>query len=278
MEEWSRDNGWRQGHVIPSDLARKLDLAGREDAHKRLAVVVSHDCDIAQPVLVEPKLEVIPAKVVEELDGGSTYAKNPRKLHLPLTTPSGEVFVELLANAKMAVEKDALAGIVPDANFTLTPERHSILQFWLAARYRRAAFPDAFEQRFAEQTKLKDRLTAILKPVGEHIVAVFFDIDDGTEVERQTPEDTYALDIYLVYNTMDDPAEAKAAAYDAEKKIKAACKTKLVDGGKWKYIELRACYVMSDQALTYRQSRDLQKWNIDYISLRDEPQQAMLRE
>lgn len=279
MAEWSRNNAWRQGQVIPQELARKLDLVKCEDADTRLAVVIAHDCDIAQLVGAEPELEIIVGRLVAQLDGNCTHAKNARKLHLPFAVEAGEVFVELMANAKKSLAKNLFIGTTPDPGFKLTAERHSILQRWLASRYRRAAFPDAFDDRFDRQTKLKDKLTAILKPLGEHIVAVFFDVDDGEEVKRQQPEDTYTLDIYLVSNTGDDPAKAEAAVEAARKKIEAACRERLFVKDKgWQYIELRECMVISDQALTYRQSSMFKRWNIDYMSLREDPQQELLNE
>lgn len=279
MADWSRDNPWRQGHVIPQDLAKKLDLVKDEDAGTRLAVIVAHDCDIAQSVGAEPELELIVGRVVAQLDGNCTHAKNARKLHLPFSMQGGEVFVELMANAKKFLGKSLFIGTTPDPAFKLTPERHSILQRWLALRYRRAAFPDAFDDRFDRQTKLKDKLTAILKTLGEHIVAVFFDIDDGAEVKRERPEDTYTLDIYLLANTGDDPAKAEAAVEAARKKIEAACRERLFVKDKgWQYIELRECIVISDEALTYRQSCLFKRWNIDYMSLREDPQQELLNE
>ncbi len=279
MAEWSRNNAWRQGHVIPQDLARKLELVGPEDVDTRLAVVITHDCDIAQSAGAEPDLEIIVGQVVAQLDGNCTHAKSARKLHLPFKTESGEVFVELIANAKESLPKSHFIEMAPNPDLKLTPDRRNILQHWLALRYRRAAFPDAFDQRFDRQTKLKGKLSAILKPLGEHITAVFFDIDDGEEVARQRPEDTYKLDIYLLYNTGDDPAKAEAAVDATRKKIVAACREKLFAEGKgWQYIELRECTPISDETLTYRQSRLFKRWNVDYMSLREDPQQDLLKE
>ncbi len=40
-------------------------------------------------------------------------------------------------------------------------------------------------------------------------------------------------------------------------------------------IEFRFCEAVSDEALTYKQSLDLKQWWLDYLSLRDNPQQSM---
>ncbi len=278
MAGWPRDNPWRQGQVLKANTARQLQLAHADGQSTAIAVVISHDCDLAQPPGTEPHVEVIVGRAIDNPDGNCTHAKNSRKLHLPFCTPQGEEFVELVATAKMVILKEALLDAAPEADFTLTPDRCSILQRWLAARYRRAAFPDAFDERF-DKTGLKERLTRILKTFGEHIPAVFFDVDDGNEVKRGAPDDTYTLDIYLLYSTGQDPVGAEAAALEAKAKIESACRDKLyTEGNGWQFIELRACVVVSDEAMTYQQSCILKKWSIDYISLRDEPQQPMLHE
>lgn len=275
MVEWARDNPWRQGHAVTVATARELRLAPQGD-DREIAVVISHDCDLAQLSGIEPNVEMIVGQIVGEPDGNFTHAKNPRKLHLPFSTSTGDVVLELLATAKVVVSKAALLGATPRKDFGLTPERHSVLQRWLAARYRRGSFANAFEDRL-DNTGLKDKLVRILKPLGEHIVAVFFDVDDGQEVDRIVANDTYTLDIYLLYSTDKDPSKAAAAAAEAKRKIDAACEAALYDKQKgWQFIELRACTVMSDEAMTYRQSCLFKKWPIDYLSLRDEPQQTTL--
>lgn len=42
----------------------------------------------------------------------------------------------------------------------------------------------------------------------------------------------------------------------------------------WRDFELVACSV-SDHSMTYYQSQSLQKWNVDHVSLGDDPQQVM---
>jgi hypothetical protein len=116
---------------------------------------------------------------------------------------------------------------------------------------------------------MKDRISRILAPLGMYIHAVFFTVDDGEETKRVTPEDTYTLDIYLLYNTGDDPHKAAEAVAEACSKINHAFRSKLLTEGRWRLIELRDCVAMSDEAMTFRQSLRLKKWNVDYLSLRD---------
>ena len=65
-------------------------------------------------------------------------------------------------------------------------------QRWLATRYRRAAFPDEFERRLND-TGVSKRIAKILEPLGKHLVAVFFDVDEGIEHVRNGEGDLYVL-------------------------------------------------------------------------------------
>ena len=47
---------------------------------------------------------------------------------------------------------------------------------------------------------------------------------------------------------------------------------------RWRQIELIACLPISDGALTYAMSLNLKRWNADYISLRADPAQPIVRD
>ena len=59
MVEWVRDAPWRQGHILPVDAMIALGIASSEQLNDSVAVVVSHDCDIAQSPDVDPDVEII---------------------------------------------------------------------------------------------------------------------------------------------------------------------------------------------------------------------------
>src|SRR5262245_42355850 len=99
------------------------------------------------------------------------------------------------------------------------------------AGYRRSALPDEFEKRL-EHTGLNKRLAKILEPVGMHIRAIFFDVDEGKENKRDGPDDAYTLAIYLLHATCPDPAESEAAANKVRREIESAFKAKLNADGK----------------------------------------------
>lgn len=278
MAEWGRDTPWRQGHILPTEVAKELGLSCPRDPDATIVVVISHDCDLAQLPFTEPNVEVIAGCVVNPADGNLTYAKNVRRLHLPFQSEHDDVVVDLVASEKLTLPKAKLAQYAPRSDLRLHPSQSSILQNWLAARYRRAAFPDEFDRRL-EDSGLREKIGKILKSHGVHISAIFFDVDDGEEKDREGSTEPFVLDIYLLHTTSPDPAAAEHAANDAKARIEKVFKQRLNPDGKgWKEIELRSCDVISDEALTFKQSRILKQWRQDHVSLRDDPPQEMVAE
>lgn len=276
MAEWGRDTPWRQGHVLPHDAATALGLLNPESPGDTLVVVISHDCDLASNPTGEPHVEVIIARRIEEADGNCTHSKNARKLHLEFMNQGGSVLAELQTTAKTFVAKEQLVEFQPHPDISLEANGRSILQRWLAARYRRAAFPDEFDQRL-KTAKLDRKIAKLLEPHGNLIRAIFFIVDDGEEILHQGPDDTYTLDIVVLHTTDPDPDQGFAAAEMVCREIEVAFKDKLHNQEKgWRNIELRDCIPMSDESLTVRQSDSMKEWRLEYMSLRQDPNQPML--
>jgi hypothetical protein len=275
MSAWERDIPWRQGDVLPDQAVRSFlgDLPGID-----IVVVVSHDCDIAQQPNVEPVIEVISGRRIAAVDGNFTYAKNARRLHLTLSGGTEQLTVDLEANRKIAIRKQQLGEYKPVATVGVTTSELTILQRWLAARYRRAAFPDEFDRRL-DATGLRDQLSRIFKAHGALISAIYFDLDSGEEVSRSGPEDPYRLAIYLLYDTETSPDAAEGAAASAKIAIERVFRDKCLSKktGEWKNIELIECEAVSDQAMTVQQAENLKRWSVDHVSLRADPPQSILR-
>jgi hypothetical protein len=277
MGAWSRETPWRQGHVLTNESSVALGLVPAESVESSAAVVISHDCDLAQLPEGEPLVEVIVSQRIEKPDGNCTHAKNSRRLHLPCTASGTPACLDLRAQTKATIRKDDLAGHTPNAEVVIDPKEKNVLQRWLAVRYRRAAFPDEFVKRLND-TGVAKRIAKILEPLGKHMIAVFFDVDEGLEKVRNGETDLYQLRIDLLYSTDEDPAIAQAAAEKAAASITAAFRDRCFDSvAGWKWIELVGCEPIADQAMTFAQSTQLKQWNMDYLSLRgDSPAEPML--
>lgn len=278
MADWNRDTPWRQGHVLTNESSVALGVVRAEDAGTALAIVISHDCDLAQSPETEPTVEIVVAKRIQAADGNFTHAKNSRRLHLECAIDGAESYLDIQAQGKTGIKKSALAGYAPAANVVVKAEDRSVLQRWLAARYRRAAFPDEFERRLND-TGVAKRIAKIVEPLGKQLVAVFFDVDGGIEQDRKGEKDLYGLRIDLLYSTEDDPAVALEAAEKAAAAIAAAVRERCFDSAVgWKWIELLGCDPISDEAMTFAMSTQLKRWNMDYLSLRADPPAELMQE
>lgn len=276
MAEWTRNILWRQGCLFSDEAIRELGLTHPELPSTTVVIVATHDCDLTQHPDREPHVEIIIGRQISVLDGTFTHAKTSRKLHLKFEG-SEPLLAEFVVIEKRSISKEALVNFKPKANTKLSPSDLVTFQLWLAARYRRAAFPDEFEKRL-KKAKLHEKIAKAVKPHGEMITTIFFDVDEGHEIARTDPNEVYILDISLLHATEPDFNFAEAAAKTAKAAIERAFKLKLLDtrSGNWKNIELRYIDVISEEALTYRQSRMWKPWRLDYISLAADPQQSVL--
>jgi hypothetical protein len=259
------DTLWRQGHILSAESATELDL-NHPESDDTIVVVISHDCDLLQNPEIEPICEVIVGHIIENKDGNCTNGKHPRKLHIELSAKETKVMAEFVAANKRAIDKNLLNKHPPAKNVALTPDELRILQSWLAARYRRGAFPDQFISRF---DVVKAKFAKIIEATQNDLLVVLLEVDD---LERTKNEDTYPLGILLIYEVVNDPEQAEATAQKAAQQISELFqKTYLVDG-KWQGIELRMCEAISADAITVHQARLLKAWYFDYLSLRTNPQ------
>ncbi|ATQ75160.1 hypothetical protein CR152_11990 [Massilia violaceinigra] len=151
---------------------------------------------------------------------------------------------------------------------------------WLASRYRRSAFPDEFERRLtSKELKLAEKIAKAVKPHGELITGVFFDVDEGEDLKREGPDDTYVLDITILHAADPDFMKAEAAAMKAAQNIESAFNEKLFIPTKmWQQIELRSCEAISESVLSYQTFKQLKRWRLEHMSLAAEPQQPVLPE
>jgi len=277
MAEWGRNTPWRQGHALTSKSSVALGLLPEETADSRLAIVISHDCDLAQLPGSESQVEIIVAHRIDSGDGNYTHAKNARRLHLPYKVAGETTWWELSAPSKTSISKEALADHAPNDHTLLDAKTKAILRKWLGSRYNRGSFADEFVERLKKH--IGDRITNIVKPAGSHVIAVFFDVDEGEEKDRNGVDDVYGLYIYLLYDTQEDEEAARKAVQKAADEITKMFSERCCAGGEWQWIKLEGCEAISDNAMTYVQSTYLRTWDMAYLSFRgDGPPGPMLQQ
>jgi hypothetical protein len=195
MGERFQDIPWRQGHVLSAESAKQLELVHPQAGDDPVTLVISHDCDIAASEQTEPDCEAIPGRhIAAPPDGNYTHAKNPRKLHLTFSAGKVPVLAEFVSTDKQIIRKELLFPHTPSENARLTPSELTVLQSWLALRYRRPSFANEFVSRFA-RGKFYAEFIKIVRRASIHLLAVLLDVDEGAEIERDGPDDTYSLSV-----------------------------------------------------------------------------------
>src|ERR1700722_3871995 len=117
-QAWSRETPWRQGHLLKMETACRLGLTDTDPDN--CAVVISHDCDLANSNLTaEPHIEVIVGKIVSKPNGSFMWGKSPRTLHLEVSREDTRTTIELVATNKRLISKTDLAADTPDSTYSI---------------------------------------------------------------------------------------------------------------------------------------------------------------
>jgi hypothetical protein len=281
MADSGRQFSWRQGDLLTSEAAVALGYCALTDADATFVVVISHDCDLTAELEKEPLAELIVGWRIDKL-GGDSHGKTARRLHIEYQAQDGPIYLELMATAKQPIEKQKLFKFSPRNDIGLDGQGIGILQRWLAARYHRAAFPEAFEDRLrsavipGKRTFLK-KIELVLSDGGEHIRGLLFDLDEGRDIEREAPDDLYQLGINVLYDSTKDEPTAAVAAEKATEELEELFSTAFYsEQSGWQNIRLLYCDSMSDNAITVAEREVFKQWRLEHMSLQDDPPQPMI--
>lgn len=253
-----------------------MGLAEATDEGRRV-IIITHDCDL--PHASELCVEVIVAELVvkdPKPDPQLSYAKNPRRLHLAYErAEAGPLIVELRHVDRRSVPKgDFIEHAVKDNSMTLTVAEKRVLKQWLAARYGRAAFPNAFEERLrklAGKRTVEQLIAKILEPDAKYLVGLFFDLGEQRGAEAVGGE-PYALSVSVVYDATEGGGEARGSAERVAGQLRALFEKTYGKPDVATEIALDACEAVADTRLTLADVRRVDQWRLEYISLQDHDQ------
>jgi hypothetical protein len=238
---WTRETRWRQGSVLTPECVTKLKLPGKDGA--TVAVVVSHDCDIASDIEVEPNIEVLVGRRIDTCSADNAHAKNIRKLHFELNGPTGRTAWEILAQDKISIPKQQLVDFQPDSTYSIAKDELETLRTWLAARYKRATIPDGLQRLvkdvFMDVGKKGDRPRALR--------GIWIDFEP--DLDQLRDGEIYELWVVVVYSSSE--ADAKKIAEETAKQIREKFEKRYLKGKKWSEMELRECVIRSDTEFTH---------------------------
>lgn len=257
---------WRQGDLLAPDSSVALGVIdpAQRDTHRVL--VVTHSCDIASEAEIEPTIELMIGIVVRQDEATSQNGHSIRKLHLGAEGASGVEWVDYGIAQRREVSKVALLQHEPWVEQRYTSEHRVLLRRWLAQRYARCEFPDAFIN-WLKDSGVGSRFEDLGKRHSAHLIGIYFDFDDDTE--RADPDDPYVLGINLVYKA--DNAEHAAAAEQARVRLKTLFAARCKPNHEWRWIELAYCDALSDEVFNLRAARTFRRWRFEHRSVRGEP-------
>lgn len=266
---WSRNTSWRQGSVLAQKDFSVVGLPNTNILDIHFAIAISHDCDIANDNLdVEPDVEFIFARTLEQHNGNYTFGKNPRILHIEYAYEGKQVFLELIASKKSKLQKDMLELVQPDEAYKLTTHSQKILQSWLAIRYRRHALPNS----------LVDRLRAVFDYIDKEgkknssgILSFRLSYEPHDELPPEEPYELYLSIVYII-----DKPEYGSISEEIAQKLKTEFSRLLEKTRDKGMVDLRKCEAVSEMEFTLRDMRDTVEYHLEHLSYRTDPSGAII--
>ena len=187
--EWNRVPRWRQGRVLTGSVTQELieksiDFIRPAKIGHCSLVVISQDCDLVREPGVEPYVELLLCHEVTSPQPQFLHGRNPRRLQFQVVGSSGEeLWMDASVHDRFRIEKERLENTGADGiQIQLDAQRLRILRHWLAKRYTRPAFPDAFNLRLEGARK---RLETLFKsPDSKAVTGIYLDLSD-----QELPDD-----------------------------------------------------------------------------------------
>ncbi len=257
-----KQDGWRQGSVLPAALVDVLSRDGLlpwARSPDDVVIVLSHDCDVTNASLAaEPTVEFLRLTVVSTRNGNLHWGKNPRRYQFTDPHRSPPILYETSVHDRAVVPRERLIGHAPDSDGALAPESLRRLCRWVAARYVRAAFPDSFNDRVAPAV---DELRPFLKSAGDLLTGIYLLVVDD---ELPEGEDYRVVLIATMLDEHFSDSPRRTSAQELLGRVEAIMGT--CSGVDLGFTELR-----SEAGLSLHELRTLKRWDFDDLSLRQGP-------
>lgn len=251
--------GWRQGSALSAALAENLSrdrLLRWDSSPSDVLVVLSHDCDITNASLsAEPFVEILRLRPVSKRNGNLVWGKNPRRYQFTDPRASPPVIYEASVHDRAVIPRDRLLGHDPDITKALENETRSRLCRWVAARYTRAAFADAFNHRIESAV---EELRPLFKANGHLLSGIYLLVVDDELAERE--DYRLAIIATMLEEQYADP-DCRASGQELLDRIEAII-------GACPGVDLGRTELRSETQLSVDDLRKLKRWDFDDLSLR----------
>lgn len=267
----------QQGCILSPEDAHKLSLVELMEKDNYCVVVISHDCDLANNG--EINIEFIIATIKPKVDSRLTNAQSPRCLHLSFCKPDKtHIHIELKHDNKGQISKEQINSLNTLTYLTISEENKRILKHWLAARYGRPAFPDAFETRLRKKIQKETvirQIKNIFEPVSPHLIAVCFDLGKDRFSELDD-EEAYFISISIIYDAVEGGPNARVIAESTAKNLKQLFFEAYGAPDSATDISLEECTAIADTEITLADLRKVDLWRLEDLSFQDTPHSTLI--
>lgn len=253
-----KDLGWRQGSFLPADEVSRLAAAYRLDGVSH-AVLLSQDCDVVHHSLDdEPYAEVLFLTPLEKVNPGLRDGKSSRCLHLEARHDGGVLCFKAQPWHRVQIPRVSLAKFKPESALVMEGSVLRTLIEWVAERYTRTAFPDAFVDRI---DAIDDALKKLLKKQSDLFWRILVQLEPQSELEAGAD---YELSVLcVVHHAAWNEAEKQQKAKSVAEKMQAQLR-------KCAGINLVSFEVDSDEELPLSTLSYYRTWDIfNYLTHRD---------
>lgn len=247
---------WRQGSYLPQKLVEQLlansSLApsvpiGNED----LVVLISHDCDInfLGNIKNEPNCEVVLARRIKKKETPKRHGMSTRYFQFCGTS---ECWYQIWSAERFFIPRESLKDHSPADNLDQDNLRRFI--YWMANRYKRSAFPNAFDGRLKPR---ESDIETCLREKAKFIKDIYLRVLDDKIEDPKIPFQIFGIAL------MDDAdyqiQERKQLSVDAVDDL-----TEIFEAANVKFLE--PFTVRSDEEVSIASIQRLKRWNWDVIS------------
>lgn len=260
MIEKIRGGGWRQGSVFPTTAHSALTAYARCPIYATdCCIVLTQSCDIVFADFdLEPTVELVLARKLDSpTDGNFTHARSARRLHFHVETSGMELGYEAYIRDRFTAPRQLLADYAPDDKRGLSDSDYSDLIAWVVARYKRDAFPDAFNERI--RATVEQKIKPALKKLPK-IKALYLSLHTWDELPDKA---VYQMQLVVTLNSED--FENISVRQPIEKgALQIATALNDCSG-----VVVEEATVLSEKDVSLDMLRYYGRWNFDYLSFKD---------
>lgn len=188
--------GWRQFSIFLGNAHPELTDLIPNLNDRDIFIILPYSCAVVNGDFEnkEPYIEVLRCRETT-LNKSYQWGRDPREIHLGLEAPNMKGTLSAKIYDRFFIPHKLLLEFDPRLGYTLLDKDLNALKYWVAKRYIRQAFPDAFNRRINKvRNKLKEKLAKF--PLLEHIQGIYLNIDPiDDELDE---DDEYELSIIAI--------------------------------------------------------------------------------